>query len=100
MKSILQELAHSSFSPEGRKYKKGSLYEQAVAQGLESEKKLLECLDEEAVRLFNQYCDHHSRFDYLSDTENFIYGFAFGMHLAVELFQNTSPITGTKIIDD
>ncbi|TCL45301.1 DUF6809 family protein [Harryflintia acetispora] len=100
MKSALEELAHSNFSPEGRRYKGDSLYKKAVSKDLESEKRLRDRLDEEQIRLLNEYCDTQNELDYLSDIDNFVYGFVSGVRIMIEVFQDSSPITGARILDD
>ena len=100
MKSALEELAHSNFFSENYKFKDDSLYAQAFFKNNEKEKKLRDHLDEEQVRLLNEYCDTQSYLEELDDTDNFIYGFTFGVRMMIEVFQDSSPITGARILDD
>ena len=100
MKSALEELAHSSFSPEGHKFKKDSRYGRALDKSLECEKRLRDHLDEEQIRLLNEYCDSQGSLDYLDEKKGFIYGFVSGVRMIIEIFEDSSPITGARILDD
>ena len=100
MKSALEELAHSNFFSENYKFKDDSLYAHAFFKNNEKEKKLRDHLDEEQIRLLNEYCDTQSDLEELDNTDNFIYGFTFGVRMMIEVFQDSSPITGARILDD
>ena len=87
MKNILEDFAYGNINPDVGTIKKGSKYEHVMQTIADSEKRLLNMLDEESKELFIKCLSLQSEANAISNTDKFIYGYRLGVLMTMEVFK-------------
>lgn len=92
MKNILIDFANDNLQPNARFFRQGSEYSLAIERICQREDALLAALGETETALFKDYVEAQDEINYLTKTDQFIYGYRLGVLMTMEVFRTSDEL--------
>ncbi len=87
---FIKELYYGNVHPGETRFLPGTQYAKAMKLLCDREQKLLQCLNEEQLKLFNDIVDEWNKIDNITGAESFRIGFSLGVRMMCDAFGEDS----------
>ncbi len=88
--AFIKELYYGNVHPGETKFLPGTQYAKIMKLLCDKEQELLQCLNEEQLKLFNDIEDGWNKIDNIIGEENFCIGFSMGVRMMCDVFCENS----------